>query len=164
MLYETAVSSVRWVQTVYAGLKRAFSPPRYHSRLLVLGFTGWNSADSLPASSHGPPNEPSGPGNLPALMLNRLLVKHCSVIGIYLFAFVDAEPELAKQMWREINAALEAGDYRPAVFHKLTGGLRDLPEALRLTLSRKAYGKVVVTFDDDDGGTKDAARVLAARL
>lgn len=120
--------------------------PRYHSRLLVLGFTGWNNDAGL-SGEPGPHGETGGRGNLPLLALNRLLVKHCSVIGIYLFAFADAEPELAAQMWREISEGLEVRVYQPVVYTTLSGGLAALPKALSLTMNRETYGKVVVGFE-----------------
>eukprot|EP00035_Acanthoeca_spectabilis_P020754 m.434468 g.434468 ORF g.434468 m.434468 type:complete len:379 (+) comp17721_c0_seq1:72-1208(+) len=118
----------------------------YHSRLLVLGFTGWNNDAGL-SGEPGPHGETGGRGNLPVLALNRLLVKHCSVIGIYLFAFADAEPELAAQMWREISEGLEVRVYQPVVYTTLSGGLAALPKALSLTMNRETYGKVVVGFE-----------------
>ena len=121
----------------------------YHSRLLVLGFTGWNAqapgADQVPV---GPPGEAGG--TLPTLALNRLLVKHCSVIGIYLFAFADREPDAVSRMWLEINDALESGAYDPVVFDRELRGLEKIGQALELTTDRTSYGKVVVLLNDGD--------------
>jgi len=116
----------------------------YHSRLLVLGFTGWNAPDGAALPVVGPPGEVGGRNDLPTIALNRLLVKHCSVVGVYLYAFVDADPEAAAAMWADISAHLQSGAYDPVVYRTVPGGLDALPAALRLAASREVYGKVVL--------------------
>jgi hypothetical protein len=69
----------------------------YHSRLLVLGFTGWNNQAATAAAAREGRRVA-----LPTFDVNRLLVKHCSLIGIYFYAFVDQQPELATRMWEEV--------------------------------------------------------------
>jgi NADPH2:quinone reductase len=104
----------------------------YHSRLLVLGFTGWNSQDGL-----------DGQQGLPQFAVNRLLVKHCSLIGIYLYNFADNEPELCAQMWEELFAKIESGAYDPVVFDSFDG-LNNVAKAFELVQQRETYGKVTI--------------------
>jgi NADPH2:quinone reductase len=104
----------------------------YHSRLLVLGFTGWNSQDGI-----------EGRQGLPQFAVNRLLVKHCSLIGIYLYNFADNEPELCARMWEEVYAKLQSGAYDPVVFGSLDG-LHRVAEAFEMVQERGTYGKVTI--------------------
>ena len=138
----------------------------YHSRLLVLGFTGWNAqAPEADQGCMGPAGETGS--TLPTLALNRLLVKHCSVIGIYLFAFADREPDTVSCMWLEINDALESGAYDPVVFDCELRGLEKIGQALELTTDRTSYGKVVVLLNDDNDSAVNVgagAHVLQSKL
>lgn len=112
----------------------------FHSRLLVLGFTAWNNAST---TAH-PPGET--PGKLPTLAVNRLLVKHASVIGIYLFSCADEMPELMATVQREVYEALEAGIYNPVVYPKVLEGLESISDGLDMTLNRGCHGKVCVAL------------------
>ena len=96
----------------------------YHARLLVLGFTGWNSQEGLGKRK-----------GLPEFAVNRLLVKHCSLIGVYLYEFIDREPELAERMWAELYEKFESGEYDPVVTGSLEG-LEQVSEALQRVQER----------------------------
>jgi NADPH:quinone reductase-like Zn-dependent oxidoreductase len=91
--------------------------------------------------------------------VNRLLVKHCSLIGIYLYAFADQEPEKCKQMWAEVYAQLESGAYTPVVY-SVVPGLANVGRAMGMLQNREVWGKVVVGL----GGEAERERANLAKL
>jgi len=78
----------------------------------------------------------------PAQVDARLLyAKGASVHGLWL-TYLSAKRELMNQAWKQLSAWIEQGHLRPVVGHVFP--LEQAPNAYRLLLERKNYGKVVL--------------------
>jgi NADPH2:quinone reductase len=78
----------------------------------------------------------------PALVDARLLyAKGTSVHGLWL-TYLSAKRELMNQAWEQLSAWTAQGHLRPVIGHVLP--LEQAPDAYRLLLERKNFGKVVL--------------------
>ena len=92
------------------------------SRLVVIGFAG---------------------GKIPAIELNRILLKNMSVVGLAWGQYLDRGSELpgiAQQMFYDLIARKQID---PVIYKVLP--FAEVKEGLRLIESREVYGKVVIT-------------------
>ena len=92
----------------------------WKGRFLVIGFTA----------------------GIPKIPLNLTLLKGCQIVGVFLGAMTGKEPELRKEIERELLAELAAGRLKPHVSRRYP--LDSAPQALRDMLDRKVVGKIVV--------------------
>ncbi len=83
-------------------------------------------------------------GRIPQAPCNILLVKHASVMGHFVGSYRQHAPDLLDAAYRQLFDWLEAGKIRPHVSHVLD--LKDVASALRLLLTRKSTGKVVLSM------------------
>ena len=93
----------------------------WEGRLLVVGFAS---------------------GTIPRAPANLMLVKNCSVLGVYWGAYLHRDPAVLTGAWRTLLDWYEAGRLRPHVsaVYPLERGR----EALEALAGRRATGKVVV--------------------
>ena len=93
----------------------------WKGRLLVLGFTA---------------------GDIPKIPLNLPLLKGCSIVGVYLGAFMSIEPDAARANQAQLLKWLGEGRIKPHISarYPLDRGV----EALKEVRERKAKGKVVI--------------------
>ena len=92
----------------------------WKGRFLVIGFTA----------------------GIPKIPLNLALLKGCQIVGVFLGAMTGKEPELRREIERELLAELAAGRLTPYVSRRYP--LAAAPQALRDMLDRKAVGKIVI--------------------
>jgi NADPH:quinone reductase len=83
-------------------------------------------------------------GEIPRIPLNLPLLKGCAVVGVFWGRFSEEEPERNRRNAAELNALVEAGRVRPVISQ--TFALADYVEAFDCLTSRRALGKVVLTF------------------
>jgi NADPH2:quinone reductase len=122
-----ALTGGRGVDVVYDPVGGDFSEPALRSmawrgRFLVVGFAA---------------------GSIPSLPLNLPLLKGCSIVGVFLGAFMRNEPQRNEAELQELVDWVQAGKLRPrlhAVFP-----LERAADAMREVTERKVAGKVVLT-------------------
>jgi NADPH2:quinone reductase len=94
----------------------------WDGRLLVVGFAG---------------------GAIPQARANLILLKGCSVVGVFWGAFVTREPARNTENFRQLFAWYEEGKLRPHV--SLALPLERAADALSALMRREVIGKAVLT-------------------
>jgi len=94
----------------------------WDGRLLVIGFAG---------------------GTIPSAPANLILLKNCSVVGVFWGAWAQREPAGNRANFEEMLGWFEEGKIRPHV--SATFPLERVPEAMAALLSRSTTGKVVIS-------------------
>ncbi len=82
-------------------------------------------------------------GEIPRLPVNLLLLKGCSVVGVFWGTFMQREPRAAADNHRELIEMVLDGRLKPLVSE--TFPLQRAAEAMRVLTDRKVRGKVVIT-------------------
>lgn len=82
-------------------------------------------------------------GRIPQLAVNRVLVKNCSVVGLFWGNYQLQRPDMIAEAQDKLYALYAAGKIKPIVYREY--GMEQLPDALDAIESRRAYGKVVLT-------------------
>jgi NADPH2:quinone reductase len=93
----------------------------WNGRLLVIGFAS---------------------GTIPAVKLNRVLLKNVAIVGLHWGAYATHEPARVAEAFQALFDLYEAGRIRPLVYRAYP--LAELPEALAALGGRRTWGKVVV--------------------
>jgi len=93
---------------------------KWNGRFLVIGFTA----------------------GIPKLPLNLTLLKGCAVVGVFFGAMTAKEPEIAREITRELNKLAAEGKLNPYVSGRYS--LKEAPLALSALLERRVTGKVVI--------------------
>ncbi|UZJ52378.1 hypothetical protein CBS101457_001698 [Exobasidium rhododendri] len=88
-------------------------------------------------------------GTIEKVPANLILLKQCSVMGVFWGAHTAYEPERIPEAWDAIFKLLESKKCRPTVFDKVFDGLATLPGALKDLQDRKTWGKVVIRVKED---------------
>ena len=83
-------------------------------------------------------------GTTPQIPANLLLVKNCSVVGLYWGSYRRHAPNLVAESFRQLFAWFEEGRLKPLVSQ--TFPLEQAAEALQLLADRRATGKLVLTL------------------
>jgi NADPH:quinone reductase len=96
----------------------------WDGRLLVIGFAS---------------------GTIPKAPANLVLLKQCSVVGVFWGAWAQREPDANRRNFEEMLEWYRQGKIRPHV--SATFGLERVPDAMQSLLSRRTTGKVVITTD-----------------
>ncbi|MGI9386930.1 MAG: NADPH:quinone oxidoreductase family protein, partial [Methyloligellaceae bacterium] len=81
-------------------------------------------------------------GEVPKIPLNLVLLKGCSLVGVFWGSFVERDPAGHRD---NVNAVLDwvaRGELKPHVHG--TYGLDNVPEAIKVIARREAQGKVVI--------------------
>jgi NADPH2:quinone reductase len=94
----------------------------WDGRLLVIGFAS---------------------GEIPVAKANLILLKGCSVVGVFWGAFAAREPELNRQNFEMLFEWHARGILKPYISHRFP--LERGAEALQAIIERKVIGKAVVT-------------------
>jgi NADPH:quinone reductase len=92
----------------------------YEGRYLVIGF----------------------PAGIPAPPLNLTLLKNCSIVGVFLGAFMAREPDQHRRDMDELFKLYAQGKIRPQI--SATYALADGGKAIRALMERRATGKIVI--------------------
>ena len=93
----------------------------WEGRLLVIGFAA---------------------GRIPEARANYLLLKNCAAIGVFWGAYTEHDPQVIHRSWDALLGWYEAGKLKPHVSH--TFALHEVPDAMKMLLSRKSTGKIVI--------------------
>ena len=94
----------------------------WKGRLLVIGFAS---------------------GRIPELPANLALLKGCQIVGVFWGAFTFREPEESASNMRQLAAWHSEGKLRPHICARFP--LDQWADAMKMILSRKAKGKIVLT-------------------
>tara|TARA_R110002072_G_scaffold3759_20_gene26900 strand:- start:1554 stop:2537 length:984 start_codon:yes stop_codon:yes gene_type:complete len=81
-------------------------------------------------------------GRVQQIPANILLVKNIAAMGVYWGSYRKQAPERLAEEFAQLNAWFEAGKLKPHVSHQLP--LAGVDKAIRLLMTRKATGKVVI--------------------
>lgn len=103
---------------------QCLSAINWKGRLLVIGFAS---------------------GTIPKAAANRILLKGCSVVGVFWGAFMEREPQLARENFLALFELFGAGQIHPYVSE--TYPLKDAALALQALASRRTAGKIVLRVD-----------------
>lgn len=95
----------------------------WEGRLLVVGFAS---------------------GRIPKAPANLMLVKNCSIVGLYWGAYAKHNPQLLLGSLQQLMRWFEEGKIKPHVSQ--TFALEEVGVAMETLLTRKAMGKVVLTI------------------
>lgn len=82
-------------------------------------------------------------GTIPQVRANLVLLKNCSIVGVFWGAWSAREPEANANNFKEILALYEAGKLRPLVSLKVP--IERAHEALQALADRRVVGKAVLT-------------------
>ena len=104
---------------------QCLSAINWKGRLLVVGFAS---------------------GTIPKAAANRILLKGCSVVGVFWGAFMEREPQLARDNFLDLFELFENGRIHPHVSE--TYPLKDAAQALQALTARRTTGKIVLTVDE----------------
>jgi NADPH2:quinone reductase len=96
----------------------------WDGRLLVVGFAG---------------------GTIPQAKANLILLKGCSVVGVFWGAFTAREPETNRRNFAELFGWFEQGKLRPHISHRFP--LARAADALAAIVNRQVVGKAVIVMD-----------------
>jgi len=92
----------------------------WKGRFLVIGFTA----------------------GIPAVPFNLALLKSCQIVGVFLGAMVNREPDLRDEVERDLLGYMASGELRPHISRRYS--LDEAPHALADMRDRKVVGKVVI--------------------
>ena len=81
-------------------------------------------------------------GEIPKIPLNLVLLKGCSIVGVFWGDFMRRNPQRGGQELMELAGWLKAGRIRPTISARYA--LADGREALRHVFERRAVGKVLI--------------------
>ncbi len=81
-------------------------------------------------------------GEIPKIPLNLVLLKGCSIVGVFWGDFMKREPQRGAQQLAELAGWLKAGRLRPVVSARYP--LTDAVAALKHVFERRAIGKVLI--------------------
>ncbi|MCU4179628.1 NADPH:quinone oxidoreductase family protein [Bosea sp. BH3] len=103
-------------------LEEAVRATAWEGRILVVGFAS---------------------GTIPRIPANLLLLKGCSLVGVFFGTFASVDPAANEDNFRQLFVWFEEGRLKPLISRTLD--LADTVEALRLLTGRSAIGKIVLT-------------------
>ncbi len=84
-------------------------------------------------------------GDIPRIPLNLVLLKSCSIVGVFWGAFAQRDPERYEQLLTQLRTWFRDGTLKTHVFAKYP--LERAADALNDLIERRAQGKVVLTTD-----------------
>jgi len=83
-------------------------------------------------------------GTIPQAKANLVLLKGCSIVGVFWGAFTAREPETNRKNFAELFRWHEEGKLRPHISHRFP--LARAAEALDAIVNRQVIGKAVITM------------------
>lgn len=100
----------------------------WNSRLVVVGFAA---------------------GNIEKVPANLVLLKNCSITGVFWGAYSKNEVDKIPECWNALLEMFEQKRIKPTVFSRVYKGLEELPQGLMDLSERKTWGKAVVRIRED---------------
>lgn len=83
-------------------------------------------------------------GNIEKIPANLVLLKNCSITGVFWGAYAKNELDKIPEAWNALLDLFAQKRIKPTVFEKVYQGLESLPEGLKDLSERKTWGKAVV--------------------
>lgn len=80
-------------------------------------------------------------GAIPALKVNRLLLRNIAAVGVAWGAFLDLDPDLMAHQGRSLNGMFQAGVVQPHIGGRYA--FAEIPDALRMLQEGRIPGKAV---------------------
>jgi len=81
-------------------------------------------------------------GGIPSIPFNLMLLKSCSVVGVFYGAMRGREPELYDEIMTDLLGFISSGDLKPAIGERYP--LEEAGTAMRRMMDRKSVGKVIL--------------------
>jgi NADPH2:quinone reductase len=81
-------------------------------------------------------------GDIPRIPLNLVLLKSCSIVGVFWGAFASREPERNRENMQMLFSLCASGQLKPYISARYP--LAQAPEAIASMIRREATGKIVV--------------------
>lgn len=89
-------------------------------------------------------------GNIEKVAMNKVLLKNCSISGLFWGRYAKEEPETVVKIWAELLRLMKQGKILPTTYtEEQFFGLESLPQAFKLMASGEAWGKIPVAVDED---------------
>lgn len=88
-------------------------------------------------------------GQIEKIPANLILLKNCSVTGVFWGAYSKNELDKIPEAWNALLEMFEQKRIKPTVFEKIYKGLEALPEGLEDLSQRRTWGKAVVRIRED---------------
>ena len=112
-------------------IQRSLKCIRWDGRLVVIGFAA---------------------GEIEKIPTNRYLLKNVSVSGLFWGRYATMDPQAVVTVWDALLDLLAQGKVKPMTYtDKNFTGLEEMPAALNLLASGKAWGKIVVEVPQGKG-------------
>jgi NADPH2:quinone reductase len=90
-------------------------------------------------------------GNIEKIAMNKILLKNCSISGLFWGRYAKEEPALVVKIWDALLELMEQGKLRPAIYNEEQFfGLESLSQAFRLMATGEVWGKIAVTVEEGD--------------
>jgi NADPH:quinone reductase-like Zn-dependent oxidoreductase len=83
-------------------------------------------------------------GEIEKIAMNKLLLKQCTVMGVYWGGTTVKDPQTVPAVWMGILNMIQEGQLKAPVFSRIYQGLSSIPEALSALGNRETWGKVVI--------------------
>jgi len=84
-------------------------------------------------------------GTIPQAKANLILLKSCSVVGVFWGAFSMREPETNRANFEQLFKWYEEGKLHPSISHRFP--LAKASDALNALINREVVGKAILTID-----------------
>lgn len=89
-------------------------------------------------------------GNIEKIAMNRILLKNCTLTGLFWGMYAKQEPETVSKVWESLLALMERKKIKPMVYTGATfDGLDNIPKALKLLSTGQAWGKIAVSISSE---------------
>ncbi|KAJ3252211.1 hypothetical protein HK103_001778 [Boothiomyces macroporosus] len=98
----------------------------FNGRILIVGFAG---------------------GAIEKIAMNKLLLKQCSVVGVFWGGTTINDPATVPKVWGGILNLLTEKKLKATVFDKVYHGVDSVPSALAALGNRETWGKVVIKMN-----------------
>lgn len=105
-------------------LEQSLRAVAWDGRVLVIGFAG---------------------GDIPKIPANLVLLKNCSLIGVFWGAWLGREPHVNRANFAQMFDWYEQGKLAPMISHRFP--LERAADALNAIIAREVVGKCVITMD-----------------
>jgi NADPH:quinone reductase len=127
-----ALTGGQGVDVIVDPVGGAYSEPAlrgiaWNGRFLVIGFTA---------------------GDIPRIPLNLLLLKGCSIVGVFWGSFAARDPQHNRENLRDLLGWLKAGKLKPRISARYS--LEHAADALNDILQRKVTGKTVLVVHGEE--------------
>jgi NADPH:quinone reductase-like Zn-dependent oxidoreductase len=94
-------------------------------------------------------------GAIEKIAMNKVLLKNCSISGVFWGRYATEEPETVVKVWHELIVFMKLGKIRPTVYNEEKFvGLQSLPRAFSVMATGEAWGKIAITVEEDDMTSK----------